>query len=146
MISSDHIAYCWAFCFNFWTEYAIWLLKGFAHIIITDITAGQKIDALQKLGLAHYTCYMVTNKNTCLLKMDYFSPKNKILVNFMSDGLIHKIYINNFKLSPVNDVLCLHTTNFATLVIQIFFWGKSIRACLWKLHYTSPILCFMHTG
>ena len=79
---------------------------------------------LQKLGLAHYTCYMVTNENTCLLKMDYFSSKNKILVNFMSDGLIHKIYINNFKLSPINDILCLHTTSFATLVIQISFEAK----------------------
>ena len=37
----------------------ILLLKGFADIIIADITAGQKTDASQKSGLTHYTRYTV---------------------------------------------------------------------------------------
>ena len=41
------------------------IIKGFTDIIIADITAGQEIDASQKLGLAHCACYTVYNKYSC---------------------------------------------------------------------------------
>ena len=68
VVSSNHTTCCLGFWFRFhctcrtwWflKRSCIWLLEGFADIINSDITAGQEIDASQKLGLAHCTCYMV---------------------------------------------------------------------------------------
>ena len=46
---------------NFQQDYAndYLTIVGFADIILTNITAGQKIDDMQKVSLSHYTCYMV---------------------------------------------------------------------------------------